>query len=70
MRAEGVAGKQADGVREEAEDEAHEEVRDLFLGGAFVRGGAFELDTLGEAEEVGAAALVNAKEATPGTEWL
>ena len=58
--AKGVVRKQADGVCEEAEDEAHEEVRDLFLGRALRGGGAFEFDALGEAEEVGRGGLGNA----------
>src|SRR5665213_1713975 len=56
--AEGVIGEEADGVREEAEDEAHQEMRDLFARG--LRGdGLLQLDALGEAKEVGGGGLRN-----------
>ena len=54
--AEGVIRQEADGVCEEAEDEAHQDVRDAFLrraGG----GGALEFELLGESEEVAGGGL-------------
>jgi hypothetical protein len=51
--AKDVVGDKADGVGEEAEDDANEEVRDLFFGERIGGCGAFEFELLGELEEVG-----------------
>jgi hypothetical protein len=64
--AEGVLGKKADGVGEEAEDDAHEEVRDLFAGER--RGALLDLEALGEAEEIGGGGAGDADGGAVGAE--
>lgn len=54
---EGVVGEEADGVCEEAEDEAHEEVSDLLFGGSMGCERFFEFEFFCEAEEVGCGGL-------------
>ena len=49
----GIVWEQPDGVGEEAEDESHEEVRDLFLAGRDGGKGALQLEPLCQVEEVG-----------------
>lgn len=51
--AEDVVGDETDGIGEETEDDADEEVRDLFLGVRGGRSSAFEFELLGKLEEVG-----------------
>jgi len=51
--AEGVVRKQTDGICEEAKDESHEEMRDLFLLWTFGHGGLLQLQALGEVQEIG-----------------